>query len=149
MGSFARIVPTIVFQGTSDMIVNRINGDQVVQQWIQTNQLTSNGTYSADFANPTSVTTDLAPGGRTYITYRWGDVNGNEVQEYWRVNGMGHGWSGGNGGSFTDPRGPDASLAMYIFFMRHPMRSDSYYGGSAWKKVRRALTGLFQMKEPG
>src|SRR5947209_5109085 len=42
MGSFARVVPTIVFQGTSDMIVNRVNGDQVVQQWIQTNQLTSN-----------------------------------------------------------------------------------------------------------
>ena len=36
MGSAARVVPTIVFQGTSDVIVNRVNGDQVVQQWLQT-----------------------------------------------------------------------------------------------------------------
>lgn len=65
MGGAARVVPTIVFQGTSDVIVNRINGDQVVQQWLQTDRLASDGTYAADFNNPTSVTTDLAPGGRT------------------------------------------------------------------------------------
>ncbi len=146
MGNFARVVPTIVFQGTSDVIVNRINGDQVVQQWMQTDKLVSNGTYHADFANPTSVTTDLAPGGRTYIVYRWCDSNGNEVQEYWRINGMGHAWSGGNGGSFTDPRGPDASLAMYTFFMKHPMRSGSYTG-SSWKKLGKVLAGFFQKKE--
>jgi poly(hydroxyalkanoate) depolymerase family esterase len=144
MGSLARVVPTIVFQGTSDVIVNRVNGDQVVQQWMQTARLASHGIYAADFVNPTSVTTDLAPGGRTYIVYRWCDSNGNEVQVYWRVNGLGHAWSGGNGASFTDPRGPDASLAMYTFFMKHPMGRylASEHAGrivSAWRNFRRAL----------
>src|SRR5205814_3133890 len=66
MGSFARRVPTIVFHGTKDSTVSPINGDQIVQQWIQTNQLTLNGTYQADFHHPSKTTASQAPGGRTY-----------------------------------------------------------------------------------
>jgi poly(3-hydroxybutyrate) depolymerase len=37
--------------------------------------------------------------------------------EYWDVNGLGHAWSGGlAGGSYSDPRGPRASTAMWRFF---------------------------------
>ena len=121
MGSTARVVPTIVFHGTSDYTVFPINGDQVVQQWIQTNSLASNNTYNVSFSSPTSTTQGQVSGGHTYSVYTWNDSNKNEVQEYWKVNGMGHDWSGGsNGGSFTDPQGPNASLAMYNFFMNHP-----------------------------
>ena len=122
MGPAARVVPTIAFHGTSDSLVNPANGDTVVQQWMRTNHLASQGTYAASFDKPSHIETGRVQGGRSYTVHKWADTNGNEVQEYWKVNGMGHGWSGGNrGNSYTDPTGPDASLAMYQFFMRHPM----------------------------
>lgn len=122
MGGFARVVPTIVFQGTSDYIVAPINGDQVVQQWMQTNRLASGGSYAPDFATPDSATSGQVPRGRAYKVQRWNDTQGNEIQAYWRVTGMAHAWSGGSySGSYTDPRGPGASEALYEFFMAHPM----------------------------
>lgn len=122
MGIAARVIPTIVFQGASDPIVNPINGDQVVQQWMQTDHLASNDTYTADFGNPSNCLNGQVPGGYSYTVSRWNDDQGDEVQEYWRVDGMGHAWSGGSpGSSYTDPSGPDASLAMFQFFIGHPM----------------------------
>ncbi len=122
MGELARIVPTIVFHGTDDTFIDPINGDQVVQQWMQTDMLASNGTYQADFHHPTSTTTGQVPGGHAYTIYAWNDANGSEVQEYWRVDGMGHSWSGGSyNGSYSDPLGPNASLAMYTFFLNHAL----------------------------
>ncbi len=123
MGSFARVVPTIVFQGTSDSTVAPINGDQVIQQWMQTDHLASNNTYNASFNSPSSTTNGQVPnGGRAYTTLTWNDTNGNEVEEYWKITGMGHAWSGGsNSGSFTDPQGPSATQAMYNFFMNYPL----------------------------
>jgi poly(hydroxyalkanoate) depolymerase family esterase len=124
MGSANRVVPTIVFQGMSDNLARPINGDQVIQQWMETDYLASNNTYHASFNNPSSITRGQVPGGHFYTVDRWNDDNGIEVQEYWKVYGMEHAWSGGNpSGTFTDPLGPDASRAMYNFFMRHPAGS--------------------------
>ena len=122
MGSFARVVPTIVFHGTDDVVANPIDGNQVVQQWMETDFLASHGTYDAGFNHPSSTMHGQVPEGHSYTVYRWNDNGGNEVQEYWLINGMGHAWSGGNPGDFTDLQGPSASLAMCMFFKNHPMR---------------------------
>ena len=150
MGNFARRVPTIVFHGTQDPIVSPINGDQTVQQWMQTNQLTLNGTYQVDFHHPSRTTAGQAPGGRAYTVFSWTDTNGEEVQVYWKVQGLGHAWSGGSpNGSYTDPSGPKASLAMYQFFMDHPLRGTtepSSHDGSLWRNLRRAFVDFFKPK---
>lgn len=120
MGSHARVVPTIVFHGTSDTIVHPINGDQVVQQWMETDFDASGSSYNASFNRPSSTTNGQVSGGHSYTIRRWNDSSGHEIQEYWTINGMGHAWSGGStAGSFTDPAGPSATQAMYTFFMHY------------------------------
>jgi poly(hydroxyalkanoate) depolymerase family esterase len=126
MGSAARVVPTIVFQGESDFIVAPINGDQIVQQWMQTDHLASSGTYNASFSSPTSTTSGQVSGsgGHSYTVQTWNDTQGNEIEEYWKITGMGHAWSGGSSsGSYTDPNGPSATTAMYTFFINHPLHA--------------------------
>lgn len=136
MGSRARVVPVISFQGTADYIVYPVNGDQVTQQWMATDQLASSNTYDPSFNSPSSTFNGQVSGsqGRAYTVRRWNDNNGNEIQEYWTVTGMGHAWSGGStAGSFTDPNGPSASQNMYAFFLAHPFGptvSASPAGGS-------------------
>ena len=122
MGSFARVVPTIVFHGTADPLVNPINGDQVVQQWLRTNHLASHGTFTTTFEHPSRVTLGQVPGGHSYAVFTWQDAHGSDVIAYWKVDGMGHAWSGGSPiRPFMDPLGPDASQAMYEFFMAHAL----------------------------
>jgi poly(hydroxyalkanoate) depolymerase family esterase len=140
MGSYKRVVPTIVFQGTRDRVVPPISGDQVVQQWMRTNHLASNGLYLADFKNPATTTSGQVPGGYAYSVYSWEDSKGNEVQTYWKIHGLGHAWSGGSpNGSHTDPQGPNASEAMCQFFMNHPRVGANGYDASTWRKIQKAI----------
>jgi poly(hydroxyalkanoate) depolymerase family esterase len=143
MGSYKRMKPTIVFQGTRDRIVPPINGDQVVQQWIQTNHLASHGLYVADFNNPATTTSGQVPEGLAYTVSTWEDRSGKEVQQYWKIDGLAHAWSGGNPAvSYTDPRGPNASEVMYQFFMKHTMAEASRYEASPRKSIRQIMSNF-------
>ncbi len=123
MGTYARVVPTIVFHGTADPISAPGNGDQVTQQWLRTDQLASHGAFTAAFEHPSSTMIHPAESGKKrYTVFKWQDAHGSDVVVYYKVDGMGHAWSGGSPFSiFTDPEGPDASQAIYEFFMAHPL----------------------------
>ena len=71
----------------------------------------------ADPARPAASARGQVPGGHAYEHARWTDRRGVLMHERLTVEGMGHAWSGGApGGSYTDPRGPDASEAIWRFF---------------------------------
>ncbi|MBS3652248.1 PHB depolymerase family esterase [Pseudaminobacter sp. 19-2017] len=100
-----RAVPTIVFHGDSDTTVHRVNGDQVIVQ--------------AKGATPLgqTVSRGVSAGGMAYTRTVQSDGSGYPVLEQWILHGAGNAWSGGSSdGSYTDPRGPDASREMLRFF---------------------------------
>jgi poly(hydroxyalkanoate) depolymerase family esterase len=100
-------VPTIVFHGDRDTTVNPINGDQVIAQSMAT-------------ALRSTVTRGQASGGIGYTRTVHADDSGRAMLEQWVLHGAGHAWSGGSpSGSYTEPRGPDASREMMRFFAQH------------------------------
>jgi poly(3-hydroxybutyrate) depolymerase len=106
-----RVVPTIVFHGDQDTTVNPCNGDQVIAQ--------SRMTAPAELR--TNGENGQVPGGYAYSRTLHTDASGRTILEQWVVRGAGHAWSGGSpAGSYTDPRGPDASREMLRFFIEHP-----------------------------
>jgi poly(hydroxyalkanoate) depolymerase family esterase len=117
MGEHARVVPVIVVHGGEDKVVRPINGDQLVEQWLATNAWAADGRPAPELARPSAVVRGQVAGGYSYTSYRWSDSAGRLTQEYLKVAGLGHAWSGGDQGfSYADARGPDASEAMWEFF---------------------------------
>ncbi|HTI83224.1 MAG TPA: PHB depolymerase family esterase [Acetobacteraceae bacterium] len=102
-------VPAIVFHGDRDGTVNPRNADAVVAQSAQAAALTTHAEQVR------------AAGGRTYSRTLSIDLAGQTVIEQWVVHGAGHAWFGGSAaGTYTDPRGPDATREMVRFFLEHP-----------------------------
>lgn len=103
----ARPVPTIVFHGAKDTTVSPRNGEHVVAQ------------SGGDARLRLKVEHGRSPGGMTYSRTQHLDGEGRAVVEHWVVEGAGHAWSGGRAeGSYTEPRGPEASREMVRFFLR-------------------------------
>lgn len=113
-------VPTIVFHGDRDTTVNPRNGQHVLARALLLG--TGDGRSAAHGADQSaSVSSGQVPDGRAYTRSLYRDANGHVVGEHWVVHGAGHAWSGGSpAGSFTEPRGPDASREMLRFFLEHP-----------------------------
>jgi poly(hydroxyalkanoate) depolymerase family esterase len=122
MGSHARVMPVIVFQGDADKVVAPANAPQIVREWQITDDYADNG--SLDGSIPTASTKSAwgwVPSGRTYTVTTYGDGHGNELIQYWLVHGMDHCWSGGSATQqYSDPSGPDETGAMFAFFSSHP-----------------------------
>lgn len=107
----AQAIPTIVFHGDQDSTVNPRNGDQVMVQAGRNAGLWT----STERAHPA--------GSLPYTHTTQTDASGRVVHEQWLIHGLNHAWSGGSeAGSFTDPRGPDASREMVRFFLEHPKK---------------------------
>ena len=109
-----RGVPTIVFHGDRDTTVSPVNGDQVIAQAKAASNLR------------TVVSHGEAPGGIRYTRTVQADESERPMLEQWVLHGAGHAWSGGSvTGSYTEPRGPDASREMMRFFLEQPTPSAS------------------------
>jgi len=105
-------VPTIVFHGDQDRTVSPRNGDRVVAQALA----------GADGLR-TEFEQGQVEGGHGYSRTLYRDASGNAVLERWQVHGAGHAWAGGSeAGTYTDPRGPNASREMLRFFLSHQSR---------------------------
>jgi hypothetical protein len=118
-------MPFIAFQGDADTTVPPANADQLVQQWLMTNDLADDGAANASVGSAaTKTTTGVAPGGHSYTVRTYADNRKAELANYWVIRGMKHAWSGGDASQpFSDAAGPDATAAMYAFFLSHPAPS--------------------------
>jgi poly(hydroxyalkanoate) depolymerase family esterase len=108
LGGARRPLPTIVFHGDRDNTVSPLNGDQVIVQ------------SKAGMQLHLTISRGQSTGGISYTRTLQADGRGRPILEQWVLHGAGHAWSGGSpAGSYTDPRGPDASREMLRFFLEN------------------------------
>lgn len=101
-----RRIRTIVFHGDADRTVHPSNAGRIVAAATPSRP-------GGSFGKP-----GRSAGGLTYARTIVADQKGRPALEYWLVNGAGHAWSGGHAsGSYTDPRGPNATTEMVRFFL--------------------------------
>ncbi len=102
-------VPTIVFHGDSDQTVHPANAESVIA-------------HSKARATLDAIEVEGEANGRSYTRTTHVDGEGRVLLEQWSLHGAGHAWSGGNAaGSYTDPKGPNASREMVRFFLSHTL----------------------------
>lgn len=115
-GSLPLPVPTIVFHGDQDGTVHPRNAELLLAAAIG-----GAGTV------PGAVTTrqqGVSAGGQRYTRTTHGVPGQPADAELWLLHGAAHAWAGGQAvGSYTDPRGPDASAEMLRFFLAHRRRA--------------------------
>lgn len=108
------IVPTIVFHGDRDETVHPVNGSQASEQ------------ASGGAGGRTRVTRGATATGVAFTRTIRFDAQERAIGEQWVLEGLGHAWAGGSVlGSFTDPRGPDASREFVRFFLEHRLSERS------------------------
>ena len=111
---YQEVLPTIIFHGDGDTTVHPRNGDRLLAH------LACGGNGSSPRVRTRQ---GQVRGGYEYTRFTYRDAEGRELVERWSVHGLGHAWSGGSyPGSYTDPRGPDASAEMVRFFGQHHKR---------------------------
>jgi poly(hydroxyalkanoate) depolymerase family esterase len=102
--------PTIIFHGDADTTVHPSNAKALAEALV---------------GGAAGKAAEIARPGRRPATRRVHHLpDGRSRIEYWQIHGAGHAWAGGSAkGSYTDPRGPDASTEMVRFFLQHRIGS--------------------------
>ncbi|MDT7536703.1 MAG: hypothetical protein QOI82_288 [Actinomycetota bacterium] len=151
MGPRARVVPIFAENGTADVPNPAPQSAALVQSYLGADDLADDGSANGSVAR-TAQTTPYAPDGTpnpgggdpcvhnntwtcpggalglSNYPYTVSTYDG-DVAELWLIYGMAHAQphspaTAPNGGApYTDPLGPDITLASYQFFLRHPMPS--------------------------
>jgi len=117
----SRVIPLIVFHGDRDKTVATVNADHMLDQWLQAVD-NGPGTIRRSTRDAKMQRGQVA-GGHSYTRFIYHDGSGRAMVEKWIVHRAGHAWSGGSHeGSFSDPKGPDASAEMLRFFTEHARR---------------------------
>ncbi|MFT4268502.1 MAG: PHB depolymerase family esterase [Xenophilus sp.] len=105
--------PLLVLQGDADTVVAPVNGERAARAWAE-----AGGAWPEPAQERRRG--QRLPMRVTEYRYR-GRAQVVQVD----VAGLGHAWSGGApAGSFTDPRGPDASAMVWAFVARQLRRRD-------------------------
>ncbi|WP_309680220.1 PHB depolymerase family esterase [Polaromonas sp.] len=113
----AQGMPAILIHGARDAVVRRINMQQLTGQFVIVNQ--------AALAQTEPVLRNYpgrAGGRHPRHAYQSATYYAGRKPQLMRceIAGLGHAWSGGDGGlAFSAPEGPDATLMMWSFFSRH------------------------------
>jgi poly(hydroxyalkanoate) depolymerase family esterase len=90
--------PIIVFHGDRDKTVHPRNGEQLIEQHVRRDA-------------PSTTEKGRVPDGHAYTFTRHQKRDGSPLAEQWLIHGAGHAWSGGSSkGTYTDARGPHASV---------------------------------------
>jgi poly(3-hydroxybutyrate) depolymerase len=112
-------IPAIVFHGDRDTTVHPRNSDQALAQCMaHAAPKASRGEEHGK--RKVSVDKGQVPDGRAYTRVKRYGEDGQVIAEQWTIHGAGHAWSGGSRkGSYTDPKGPNASREMLRFFLEH------------------------------
>ena len=105
--------PLIVFQGTTDNVVNADNATRIADQWLAAR---AQDELRHRYVRMPADVARTATSRRSAQIRRWYAPDGRRKLEVWSVDGLGHAWSGGTAkGSYSDPRGPRASTEMWRF----------------------------------
>jgi len=97
----------IVFHGSADTTVHPSNAERIIPG------------QGIDLAKSVRFEHGSSGDIRAYSRHVWERDDGKHAIECWVIVGAHHAWSGGHpSGSYTDPRGPNASAAMVRFFVQ-------------------------------
>lgn len=121
--------PMIIFQGNRDAVVAQVNARRLADQWLAHNRLTGaprparpvQRQRATAFA---AASPSTAHSRRGYRVERWFGPRGVKLLEVWTVDGLGHAWSGGAPGAYSDQRGPRAATQMCTFLFAHRLPAD-------------------------
>ncbi|NKN33722.1 extracellular catalytic domain type 1 short-chain-length polyhydroxyalkanoate depolymerase [Marichromatium bheemlicum] len=101
--------PSIIFHGDRDTRVSPANALALIAQ-----------ARAGVMTGSVEIERGRAAAGLAFSRTRYPATGERAEAELWLVHGAGHGWSGGvAGASYTEPRGPDASVEMLRFFLAH------------------------------